>query len=198
MSYRTRIRGRDYMCEPVGDTVLAIEAFPISALAALAANEGSAASDSTAPAAEFNVSAVASPANPLIARAALPSSLQSPISALAGLAINEVSYQRDEQPNALERAYRLSRDQADTAHAQAWDDAVIVRFQRRLTLLLQRGLDATEADDLAERLHLRDVDRDDSRCCFECMKCRTNRCAAGEVFLGAQLQRCPQFKAQIP
>jgi hypothetical protein len=28
------------------------------------------------------------------------------------------------------------------------------------------------------------------------MKCRTNRCAAGEVFLGAQLQRCPQFKEQ--
>jgi hypothetical protein len=92
-----------------------------------------------------------------------------------------------------ERSFRLTTTQAETAHREPWGDAVIDRFQRRLTLLLQRGLGATDADDLAERLHLRDVERDDRRMCFECSKCRTNRCGVGELFLGAQLQRCPQF-----
>jgi hypothetical protein len=97
-----------------------------------------------------------------------------------------------------ERSFRLTTAEAETAHREQWDDVVIARFQRRLTLLLQRGLTVQGADDLAERLHLHDVDLDDRRMCFECLKCQTNRCSAGEVFLGAQLQRCPQFKEQYP
>ena len=91
MNYRTRIRGRDYMGEPVGDTALVIVVPSIGKLAALAANEGSAASDAVAPATKFNVSPVANPANPLIAQTAPSNFLQAPISRLAGLATNEVS-----------------------------------------------------------------------------------------------------------
>jgi hypothetical protein len=101
------------------------------------------------------------------------------------------------KPKAAERSQRLTTE-AETAHREPCDDVVIARFQRRLTLLLQRGLNEQDADDLAERLHLRDVDRDDRRMCFECSSCRTNRCSVSEVFLGAQLQRCPQFKEQNP
>jgi len=97
-----------------------------------------------------------------------------------------------------ERSHRLTKTEAETAHGEQWDDVVIERFQRRVGRLLEHGLNEQDADDLAELLHLRDVERDERRMCFECSSCRTNRCVAGEVFLGAQLQGCPQFKEQNP
>ena len=66
------------------------------------------------------------------------------------------------------RPYRLSQADADAAHAEPWDDAAIGRFVVRLSLFLRRGIDATDADDLAERLHLRDLQGDDRRLCLEC------------------------------
>jgi TubC N-terminal docking domain len=107
------------------------------------------------------------------------------------------------------RPYRLSQADADAAHAEPWDDAAIGRFVVRLSLFLRRGIDATDADDLAERLHLRDLQSDDRRLCLECahLAGRTHgswRCGnAREAGVGIDLpsalvtlpQRCSGFKA---
>jgi len=88
-------------------------------------------------------------------------------------------------PNAAERPYRLTKAEGDAAHAEPWDDAACARFAARVGLFLRRGIDATDADDLAERLHLRDVQGDDRGMCLECSRLdRRGRClaaAAGEV-----------------
>lgn len=69
---------------------------------------------------------------------------------------------------AESRPYRPSKADADDAHAAPWDDAACARFVVRVSLFLRRGIDATDADDLAERLHLRDLQADDRRLCLEC------------------------------
>ena len=96
------------------------------------------------------------------------------------------------------RPYRLSRAEADAAHAVQWDDAACGRFATRVTLFLRCGFSATDADDLAERLHLRDVDDDDRRTCLECAHRDGLRCccdALGRPRIGrddfVMLRRCP-------
>lgn len=106
-----------------------------------------------------------------------------------------------------DRAYRLSPSEADEAHAEPWGDADCGRFVQRVTLFLRRGIGATDADDLAERLHLRDVRADDRRLCVECRhmagrpgawRCGNARAAGvgpelpGELVM--QLQRCAGFE----
>jgi hypothetical protein len=103
----------------------------------------------------------------------------------------------------LARPYRLTPAGADRCHAGGWDDAEIETFTARVMLLMRRGVSSTDADDLAERLTLRDRDGDDRRMCHECAAYRPGRCgnhkAAGmhtaEVGrdLAATLQRCPGF-----
>lgn len=102
------------------------------------------------------------------------------------------------------RPYRLSPAEADAAHAEPWNDAAIARFVARVALFLRRGIDATDADDLAERLHLRDVQGDDRRSCLECRHLSGRRCGnAAAAGVGAELpdalvtlmQRCPGFGA---
>lgn len=66
------------------------------------------------------------------------------------------------------RPYRLSPAEGDVAHSAPWDDSSIARFSARLALLMRRGFNATDADDLAERLHLRDVTADGRVICAEC------------------------------
>lgn len=73
---------------------------------------------------------------------------------------------------APDRPYMLSAAEGDAAHAEPWDDAAIARFVARVALLMRRGIDATDADDLAERLHLRDVQGDDRVLCVECAHLR--------------------------
>lgn len=104
------------------------------------------------------------------------------------------------------RPYRLAQADADAAHAEPWDDAACARFVARVSLFLRRGVNATDADDLAERLRLRDVQGDDRRLCVEChhlggaaggWRC-DNRVAAGvgrnlPVDLAMQPQRCAGF-----
>jgi len=102
------------------------------------------------------------------------------------------------------RPHKLARAEADAAHAEPWDEAAIARFVARVALFMRRGLNATDADDLAERLHLRDVRGDDRRMCLECTHLRRGRCgnhkAAGlltaEVSreLATTLQRCAGFR----
>ena len=102
-----------------------------------------------------------------------------------------------------QRPYQLTREQADEAHAQPWDDVVIEHFVARVTRLIRLGLNVTDADDLAERLHLRDVQHDDRSMCLECRHYRPGRCSnhrraglnvrdVGRDF-AAMLQRCPGF-----
>jgi len=104
---------------------------------------------------------------------------------------------------AQERPYRLMPAQGDAAHADAWDDAAIARFQARVQRLVRLGFDADDADDLAEGLHLRDVRADYRHPCLECSHYRPGRCgnhrAAGlrspELArdLASMLQRCAGF-----
>lgn len=55
------------------------------------------------------------------------------------------------------RPHKLTPAESDAAHAEPWNEAAIGRFVARVGLFLRRGINATDADDLAERLHLRDV-----------------------------------------
>ncbi len=108
---------------------------------------------------------------------------------------------------APDRPYRLSAAEGDAAHAVVWDDAGIARFVARVALLMRRGFNATDADDLAERLHLRDVTGDDRAICVECRHlagrtgawyCGNDRAADVGRDLPAALvttmQRCAGFK----
>lgn len=105
---------------------------------------------------------------------------------------------------AIERPYRLSREQADAAHAEPWNDAVIARFQARQARLMRLGYGEQDADDLAERLHLRDLEADDRVSCSECSHYRPGRCGnhraadlrSADVAreFAALMQRCRGFK----
>jgi hypothetical protein len=104
------------------------------------------------------------------------------------------------------RPYRLTKAEGDAAHAEPWDDAVCGCFVARVALFMRRGINATDADDLAERLHLRDVQGDDRGMCLECARLdRRGRClaAAGGEVLGVDrrlepvptvLLRCEAFE----
>lgn len=108
---------------------------------------------------------------------------------------------------AAQPRHRLTAREADAAHAQPWDEAACSRFSARVTRLLRLGVDAEDADDLAERLHLRDIESDTRRCCLECAglsghaasgwKCQRARLAnvspALPDVLVTLLQRCPGF-----
>lgn len=69
---------------------------------------------------------------------------------------------------ALLRPYSLTPAESDAAHAEPWDDAACGRFAASVSLFMRRGINATDADDLAERLHLRDVQGDARHLCMEC------------------------------
>jgi hypothetical protein len=110
-------------------------------------------------------------------------------------------------PPSRERPYRLTKAERDAAHAVAWDDAAIERFALRVGALVLAGFHGDDADDLAERLQLRDVELDDRRCCFECthlasgQRCR-NTSGAGitSPHVGLQgavmLRRCPGYTSR--
>lgn len=101
------------------------------------------------------------------------------------------------------RPHRLLQAEADAAHAESWDNAAIGRFVARVSLFLRRGVNATDADDLAERLHLRNMQDDDRHLCLECKHFAGRRCGNHKAAnlhspevgrdLAAMLQRCPGF-----
>lgn len=109
------------------------------------------------------------------------------------------------------RPYRLSKADADAAHAEPWNDAACGRFAARVALFLRRGINATDADDLAEALHLRDMQADDRVLCVECRhligRSGTWRCGSHRgagvgrelpTTIAMQPQRCPAFGALAP
>ena len=69
---------------------------------------------------------------------------------------------------AQERPYKLTPAQGDAEHAEAWDDAAIACLQARVQHLVRMDFATDDADDLGERLTLRDRDGDDRRLCLEC------------------------------
>lgn len=78
---------------------------------------------------------------------------------------------------AADRTHRLTSDEADRCHAPCWDDAEIAAFTARAERFALLG--RADADDLAERLTLRDRDGDDRRLCLECTWLGdTGRCLA--------------------
>ena len=104
---------------------------------------------------------------------------------------------------AADRPHRLTNDEADRCHAPCWNDAEIAAFTARTKRFALLG--RADADDLAERLTLRDRDGNDRRLCLECTWLGdTGRClaaAAGRI-PGADrrlepvqtiLQRCGAF-----
>ncbi|MBA3597833.1 MAG: hypothetical protein H0W40_10725 [Methylibium sp.] len=104
---------------------------------------------------------------------------------------------------AADRPYRLTPVQGDRCHAGGWDDAEMATFTARQALMLGAGHGSTDAEDLAERLTLRDRDADDRRACIECRHYHRARCGNREAAglhsqevgrgLAALLQRCPGF-----
>lgn len=101
------------------------------------------------------------------------------------------------------RPNRLTNDEADKCHTPCWDDAEIVAFTARRERFALLG--RADADDLAERLTLRDRDGDDRRLCLECTWLGdTGRClaaATGRISgvdrrletVQTVLQRCKAF-----
>lgn len=79
------------------------------------------------------------------------------------------------------RPYRLSATETRVAHADPWDDDAIARFQGRKRHLMLLGLRDQDAEDLAERLHLRDVHADCRHLCLECRHYRPGRCGNREA-----------------
>lgn len=57
-----------------------------------------------------------------------------------------------------EGRFRLAPADADRCHWPPWTEAEIETFVARVATFLRRGMSATDADDLAERLVLRDRD----------------------------------------
>ncbi len=92
----------------------------------------------------------------------------------------------------------------------AWDDVQIRRFNFRNGLFARRGLTAALAEWWADRLAVRDYERDDRRICLECESLqRSGHCfaAANGRMRGVStrlepvttiLQRCSFFSWQKP
>lgn len=98
----------------------------------------------------------------------------------------------------------MTPGQGDDCHADGWDDAEIELFTVREARFMRLGRYA-DAEQLAERLTLRDREQDDRRLCLECMSLANDRrceLAAQGRLAGADrrlepvptiLQRCPGF-----
>lgn len=93
-----------------------------------------------------------------------------------------------------DRPHRLAKDAADRCHGPAWSELEIQTFVARVALFMRRGMSATDADDLAEALVLRDRDGDDRRVCIECKHGRASRCPDGAPMSLGLPHRCDGFK----
>jgi hypothetical protein len=83
--------------------------------------------------------------------------------------------------------------QAEACHAGGWSDIEIKVFVTRVTMFIQRGVAAGLADDLAERLTLRDREQDDRHTCAECSHGRSTRCPDGAPLPVDTLHRCSTY-----
>lgn len=102
----------------------------------------------------------------------------------------------------------MTPEEGDECHAGGWDDAEIEVFMARSARLSARG--RADAEQLAERLTLRDRQTDDRRMCLECSELEhSGRCGAARRgaltstdrrFEPTQniLVRCPAFRGSDP
>ena len=85
------------------------------------------------------------------------------------------------------------------AQLQSLADAEIKRMVFRLHIFGKRGLSQFHAEALADRLALRDQDRDTRRVCAECGNyIHEFKCAKRQAVLMDTLQRCPAFAWETP
>lgn len=80
-----------------------------------------------------------------------------------------------------------------------WDEAEIRRFQKRVTTMVEAGIDEKTAEATAQQLLYRDQpgSADDRRVCFECSRLRGLRCGRlGFEVVRSVLQRCDWFSAK--
>lgn len=119
--------------------------------------------------------------------------------------LSQVS-QVSQSPGA--RIYRLSRERADAAHLESWTAATIIAFNRRHDALIRRGFSDADAEGMAERLHVRDIEGDDRVTCTECAHLRGMTCGNAaaadvgrdlppELARGLLLHRCPGFDPEV-
>ena len=100
------------------------------------------------------------------------------------------------------RPYRLTRAESKVAHLDPWDDAAIARFQARTGRLRRFGFGEHDAEDLAERLHLLDVQAEGRALCLGCRhltgstatgwRCRNHRSAGMAREVAGDLVALPQ------
>lgn len=99
------------------------------------------------------------------------------------------------------RPRRLTKHEADAAHAEPWSEPVIAGFTARVQSLARRGLGQEDAEHVAERLYLRDLEGDARRCCWECShmgpagRCLARQRGRPTIFAAApdELNGCPSF-----
>jgi hypothetical protein len=84
----------------------------------------------------------------------------------------------------------MTAEQADRCHSPCWSDGEIGAFATCVLVFIRRGIQPTDADDLAERLVLRDRDQDDRHSCAECRHGRSPRCPDGSPLPAGVLHRC--------
>lgn len=123
---------------------------------------------------------------------ATPVQLQHPDGATPPSKTSQLHVARPLGCNAQLPLPRMTTEQADACHSPSWDDTEIMVFTRRVLLLLMRGMLPGRADDLAERLTLRDREKDDRRHCLECVHWRRTGCRAGGPV--DALMRCQSFE----
>jgi hypothetical protein len=91
------------------------------------------------------------------------------------------------------RPFRLTPDQANTCHDGGWTDAEIETCKRRYVLFVRRRMLPTDAEDLAERLTLRDREEDKRRLCIECLYGIGTRCPNGYPIPEFLLNHCDKY-----
>jgi hypothetical protein len=102
-----------------------------------------------------------------------------------------------ENPAALEPAGYLTGEQRHAVHFPAWTEAECETFAGWLVLFMARGIEAEQADHLAELLLLRNREQDNRRLCLECSHYRraAASCPAGRTIQAVdRLHRCGGFQ----
>jgi hypothetical protein len=105
------------------------------------------------------------------------------------------------------RRFGLTAGELDEAHREPWSPADIARFITRVAAAQRRGFGEHDAEDLAERLHLLDVQAEGRVLCLGCRhlagtsatgwRCGNHRAAGIPREVSAAVvtlpQRCPGF-----
>jgi hypothetical protein len=105
------------------------------------------------------------------------------------------------------RPFSLTTGELDEAHREAWTAADIARFIARVAAVQRRGFAECDAEDVAERLHLLDVQSEGRVLCLGCRhlsststlgwRCGNHRAAGMPRELTTEVvalpQRCPGF-----